>query len=109
MEALECQVRFDVPRQPHIYTPSMTIAEVARPYTASQPEIWARNVAARLGVPVEKRLDEIGVGPKINQTTCIFYRVSAHIMLERLSKGISQFKAVLNARRRPRNGCVFNR
>ena len=43
----------------HIYKPSMTIAEVARHYTATEPEIWARNVASRLGVPEETRLDQI--------------------------------------------------
>jgi hypothetical protein len=43
----------------HIYKPSMTIAEVARHYTATEPEIWARNVASRLGVTVNTRLEDI--------------------------------------------------
>ena len=43
----------------HIYKPSMTIAEVARHYTVTEPEIWARNVAARLRVPVDTRLEDI--------------------------------------------------
>jgi hypothetical protein len=40
----------------HVYKPSMTIAEVARHYTSTDQEAWARNVAARLGVGVETRL-----------------------------------------------------
>ena len=57
-EALEHQVRLMFSGS-HIYKPSMTIGEVARHYTTTQPEIWARNVAGRLGVAVETRLDEI--------------------------------------------------
>ncbi len=58
LEALLHQVRLMFEGS-HIYKPSMTIAEVARHYTATDPEIWARNVSARLGVTVETRLDEI--------------------------------------------------
>ena len=57
-EALEHQVRLMFAGS-RIYRPSMTIAEVARHYTATQPEVWARNVAARLGVGVETRLEGI--------------------------------------------------
>jgi hypothetical protein len=57
-EALEHQVRlmFGGCR---IYKASMTIAEVARRYTATDPAGWARTVAGRLGVTVDTRLDEI--------------------------------------------------
>ena len=57
-EALERQVRLMFCGS-HVYKPSMTIAEVARHYTVTDPEIWARNVAAHLGVTVETRLDQI--------------------------------------------------
>jgi hypothetical protein len=33
--------------------------EVARQYTATDPDIWARNVSSYLGVTVETKLDEI--------------------------------------------------
>ena len=59
-EALERQVRLMFAGS-HIYKPSMTIAEVAHRYTAADPEIWAWNVAARLGVGVETQLDRIAV------------------------------------------------
>ena len=59
-EALEHQVRLMFAGS-RIYKPSMTIAEVARHYTATDPDIWARNVAGHLGVSVETRLDEIRV------------------------------------------------
>jgi hypothetical protein len=57
-EALEHQVRLMFAGS-HIYNPSMTIGEVGRHYTATDPETWARNVAAHLGVKSETRLDEI--------------------------------------------------
>jgi hypothetical protein len=57
-EALEHQVRLMFGGS-HIYKPSMTIAQIATHYTATDPAIWARNVAARLGVPVETRLDQV--------------------------------------------------
>lgn len=57
-EALEHQVRLMFAGS-HVYKPSMTIAEVARHYTATEREIWARNVAAHLGVTAEIRLDQI--------------------------------------------------
>jgi hypothetical protein len=57
-EALEHQVRLMFAGS-HVYDPSMTIAEVARHYTATEPAIWALNVASRLGVTVETRLNEI--------------------------------------------------
>jgi len=58
MEALERQVRlmFDGSR---VYKTSMTIAEVARHFTSTQQDIWAKNVALHLGVTVETKLDEI--------------------------------------------------
>jgi hypothetical protein len=59
-EALERQVRLMFAGS-RIYKPSMTIAEVALHYTATQPESWAANVAARLGVTVETRLEEVRV------------------------------------------------
>jgi len=57
-DALELQVRLMFAGS-HIYKPSMTIAEIAHHYTATDPETWARNVAAHLGVKPETRLDEI--------------------------------------------------
>jgi hypothetical protein len=57
-EALERQVTLMFGGS-HVYSPSMSIAEVAKHYTATEQEAWARNVAARLGVGVETRLEEI--------------------------------------------------
>ena len=57
-EALEHQVRL-IFGGSHTYKSSMTIAEVARHYTATDPESWARNVAGHLGVSIDTRLDEI--------------------------------------------------
>ena len=57
-EALEQQVRLMFAGS-HIYKPSMTIAEVARRYTSTDAGIWAKNVAAHLGVPVNTRLEEV--------------------------------------------------
>jgi hypothetical protein len=58
-EALEHQVSLMFEGSP-IYNPSMTIAEVAEHYTATEREAWAGNVAARLGVGVGTRLEELG-------------------------------------------------
>jgi hypothetical protein len=60
-EALEHQVRLMFGGS-HIYKPSMTIAEVALHYTESEKNIWAQNVAFRLGVSTQTRLDDIGGG-----------------------------------------------
>src|SRR2546428_11290402 len=57
-EALAHQVRLMFEGS-HIYKPSMTIAEIARHYTTTDPESWARNVASHLGVTVETRLDQV--------------------------------------------------
>ena len=57
-EALEHQVRLMFGGS-RIYKPSMTIAEVARHWTATNPEAWAKNVAARLWVGVNTRLEDI--------------------------------------------------
>ena len=43
----------------HVYQPSMTIAQVASLYTATDAGSWAVNVAKRLGVTVTTRLDQI--------------------------------------------------
>jgi hypothetical protein len=59
-EALEHQVRLMFAGS-HIYKPWMTVAEIARRYTATEPAVWARNVAGRLGVKLETRLDQITV------------------------------------------------
>jgi hypothetical protein len=59
-EALEHLVRLMFSGS-HIYKPSMTIAEIARHYTSTDPEIWARNVASHLGVSAGTQLDEIEV------------------------------------------------
>jgi hypothetical protein len=37
----------------------MTIAEVARHYTSTDQEAWAMNVAERLGVGLETRLEDL--------------------------------------------------
>jgi hypothetical protein len=44
----------------HIYKPSMTIGEVAGHYTSTDQVIWAKNVAAHLGVSPATRLGKIG-------------------------------------------------
>src|ERR1051325_7121123 len=51
-DALEHQVRLMFAGS-HIFKPTMTIGEVARHYTSTDPEGWARNVAAHLGVTTE--------------------------------------------------------
>jgi hypothetical protein len=56
--ALERQVRLMFAGS-HIYRPSMTIAEVAQHYTATDQAIWAKNFAAHLGVPVSTRLEDL--------------------------------------------------
>jgi hypothetical protein len=58
MQALECQVQLMF-RGSHVYNPSMTIAEVAQRYTATDAQSWGLNVARRLGVEVGTRLEEI--------------------------------------------------
>jgi hypothetical protein len=57
-EALEHQVRLMFSGS-HVYKPSMTIDEIARHYTATDPSSWALNVAAHLGVTTSTRLDQI--------------------------------------------------
>jgi hypothetical protein len=57
-DALEHQVRLMFGGS-HVYRPSMTIPEVAEHYTATQRDVWAKNVAARLGVVVETRLEDV--------------------------------------------------
>lgn len=57
-EALEHQVRLMF-QGSHIYKPSMTIADVASHFTSTQQGSWSANVAARLGVSVKTRLDEL--------------------------------------------------
>jgi hypothetical protein len=57
-DALERQVRLMFAGS-HIYNPAMTISEIARHYTATDPDVWARNVAVRLGVTTETKLEEI--------------------------------------------------
>jgi hypothetical protein len=57
-DALEHQVRLMFGGS-RVYNPRMTIAEVAERYTETEPAVWARNVAARLGVRVDTRLEEI--------------------------------------------------
>jgi hypothetical protein len=64
-EALERQVQLMFAGS-RIYRPSMTIAEVARHYTATDPDAWARNVAAKLWLGVDTRLDEIGAAAELN-------------------------------------------
>jgi hypothetical protein len=56
--ALEHQVRLMFSGS-RVYKPSMTIAEMAKHYTSTEVNEWARNVAAHLGVTVETRLEEI--------------------------------------------------
>jgi hypothetical protein len=58
LEALKHQVRLMF-KGSHVYKPSMTIAEVARHYTNTDQEAWAANVAERLGVGIETRLEDL--------------------------------------------------
>jgi len=57
-DALERQVRLMFGGS-HVYNPRMTIAEVAEKDTVTDAAVWARNVAARLGVTVETRLENV--------------------------------------------------
>ena len=57
-DALKHQVRLMFGGS-HVYKPSMTIGEVASHYTSTEVEAWARNVAARLGVGIETRLQDL--------------------------------------------------
>lgn len=41
------------------YRPDMTIAEVARYYTATEQSIWASNVAKTLGVSVDTKIEDV--------------------------------------------------
>jgi hypothetical protein len=45
----------------HVYSPSMTILEMAEKWTAtvSQQQGWATNVAAYLGVPITTTLQQV--------------------------------------------------
>ena len=45
----------------HVYSPSMTILEMAEKWTAtaSQQQGWAENVAAYLGVPITATLQQV--------------------------------------------------
>jgi len=56
--ALERQVRLMFGGS-RIYKPSMTIREVAKHYTATDPNTWALNVAGHLGVTVSTKLQEV--------------------------------------------------
>ena len=86
-EALEHQVRLMFAGS-HIYRPSMTIAEVAKHYTATQPGVWARNVAERLGVTVETTLEAVlgmclvgapkGIFTKVYKSDVSFERLVTH-------------------------------
>lgn len=57
-EALERQVRLMFSGS-HIYRPSMTIAEMASHYTATDSSDWAHNVATHLGISTATRIEEI--------------------------------------------------
>jgi hypothetical protein len=57
-EALERQVKLMFGGS-HVYSPDMSIAEVARHYTSTEQDVWARNVAARLGVTVDTKLADL--------------------------------------------------
>jgi hypothetical protein len=59
LAALEHQVRLMF-KGSHIYNPGMSIAEIAKHYTFTDSQNWAKNVAERLGVGVETTLTEIG-------------------------------------------------
>lgn len=41
------------------YQPTMTLAEMARTWTATEQSAWAANVARGLGVPVSTRLQDV--------------------------------------------------
>lgn len=57
--ALRRQVELMFTGQSRYYKPNMTIAQVASRYTTTEQSAWASNVASRLGVSVQTRLDEI--------------------------------------------------
>jgi hypothetical protein len=58
LDALKHQVRLMF-KGSRIYNPSMTIAEVAGRYSSTQRDAWARIVAARLGVGIGTRLEDL--------------------------------------------------
>jgi hypothetical protein len=60
-EALYKQVRMMFNNTSSIYNDAMNILEVARKYTTTDQEVWAANVAQRLGVPVGTPLSQITV------------------------------------------------
>jgi len=62
LDALKHQVRLMF-KGSHIYSPSMTIAEVAHHYTTTDSSLWAHNVACRLGVSTDTRLSELASQP----------------------------------------------
>lgn len=57
-EALEKQVRLMFGGS-RIYNAGMTILDVARHYTTTEQESWAKNVAFKLGIPNTTKLSDI--------------------------------------------------
>ena len=66
-DALEKQVRLMFAGS-RIYRPSMTIAEIAARYTATDQAAWALSVATHLGVTVATRLADFTI---LNNPGCI--------------------------------------
>lgn len=58
-EALKKQIAMALDGRSKIYDASMSIADFASRYTTTEHEIWARNVAAKLGVAVDSTLESL--------------------------------------------------
>ena len=62
-EALKKQVSAMLDNSSRIYNSAMSIMDMARKYTTTEQEAWAKNVASRLGVSTDTKLmDLVGVG-----------------------------------------------
>jgi hypothetical protein len=55
-QALERQLMLIATGQSAFYRPTMTIAEMAKVWTATEQDAWARNVAASLGVSTNTQI-----------------------------------------------------
>jgi len=58
-EDLKAQVRMMLANKSRFYNRDMRLIDVARIYTATEQDAWARNVAFKLGVTSETKLSEI--------------------------------------------------
>lgn len=67
--ALKGQIQKIIDGESHVYDLSMSLNDVARRY-AGDSQVWGRNVAKTLGVPVETTLDELLIDHE--ETDCDF-------------------------------------